>query len=84
MQIAATTVEKSAQDIRKKYTSGTHVAKYKMTLGKYKCKNMICNLQAPACNPEISTRYQEKSLLPALHKTKLKIHTHTQIHMTQL
>ena len=74
MQIAATTVEKSAQDIRKKYTSGTHVAKYKMTLGKYKCKNMICNLQAPACNPEIRKRYQEK-LTSDIAQNKARIDT---------
>ena len=84
MQIAATTVEKSAQDIRKKYTSGTHVAKYKMTNAKIQMSKYDLQFASTSLQSRDQYKMSRKKSLPALHKKKLRIYTHTQIHMTQL
>ena len=84
MQIAATTVEKSAQDIRKKYTSGTHVAKYKMTLAKIRMSKYDLQFASTSLQSKDQYKMSRKSSLPAIHKTKLEL-THTKIYnMMQL
>ena len=71
MQIAATTVEKSAQDIRKKYTSG------RRKIQNDTCKNTNVKIRFAICVHQLAIQRSEqdikKNSLPALHKTKQEL-----------